>query len=481
MKPPPTWHVPDELRDAWESLPARRLAIGSGDETGAYLFPEPTPADLETLLSTLDRAGERLAGRPLGEITRAISAAASRFGDPASALRQETIELLAHATGRAEGMIAESMDILMAKLSPAGLRETVCAAVGEPAALDGFVAATAGRTRRAVGPRITYHMLAGNTPWAGVESLVAALLARSASLVKMSSGEPVLAGLFARSLAEIDSEIGTACAVLHWPGGDERLETVALTRANAVVAFGDNESVAVLSQKLSLRVAAGTVRFIARGHRASVALVGAEALVNDTSARETAAALAQDFSLEDQEGCLSPHAAYLETQSPGDGPAAVSAERFADFLAEALEECERRWPRRALDRAEASRIQQERGAAELRGATVLSPERSTKWTVVVDPRIDFAAVPLHRYATLRPVEKIHTAIRALEPACGMLSTIAVSGFGERRDRIVDWLAALCPGRICPLGQMQRPPAGWNHDGQSDLAALLTWVESEESG
>jgi hypothetical protein len=333
--------------------------------------------------------------------------------------------------------------------------------------------------RRAVGPRLTYHVLAGNTPWAGAESLVAALLARSASLVKLSSREPVFAGILAQALAEADADIASTIAVLHWPGGEDRLEGPALASADAVVAFGDNPSVASLSQKLASRKAAGKVRLVSRGHRASVALVGAEALADETSATRVAGALAQDFALEDQEGCLSPHCAYLVgTESQKEKTGAVSAGEFAELLAQSLERCEERWPRRALTAAEAARIQQARGAAELRGAVVLAPNRSTRWTVVVDPRGTFEPAPLYRYAWLRPVESVGSVVGNLEPACGMLSTIALAGFGERQAEVIGALAALRPGRLCPVGQMQRPPAGWNHDGESDLASLLVWVESE---
>jgi len=34
-------------------------------------------------------------------------------------------------------------------------------------------------------------------------------------------------------------------------------------------------------------------------------------------------------------------------------------------------------------------------------------------------------------------------------------------------------------RICPLGEMQRPPLGWRHDGRPALGDLVTWCDWEK--
>ena len=33
-------------------------------------------------------------------------------------------------------------------------------------------------------------------------------------------------------------------------------------------------------------------------------------------------------------------------------------------------------------------------------------------------------------------------------------------------------------RICPLGQMQRPPLAWRHDGRPPLGELIRWTDLE---
>ena len=67
----------------------------------------------------------------------------------------------------------------------------------------------------------------------------------------------------------------------------------------------------------------------------------------------------------------------------------------------------------------------------------------------------------------------------LSPAREYLSTIAVDGFGAGQEQAETQVAEMGPIRVCRVGEMQRPPAGWIHDGESDLKSLLHWVEFEK--
>jgi hypothetical protein len=391
---------------------------------------------------------------PASRAREIIRRVASRFLDPENARRRQALEQLALITGRAPAMLEESFDHLFRAWS-------------DPPALE------EGHGRRAVAPRLVYHVLAGNVPWAGVESLFAAVLLGSASLVKLSSKEPVLTGLVARSLAEEDEGWASALAVLHWPGGDHALEEVVLAEADAVVAFGDNEAVADYARRLAHRIAAGRVIFVPRGHRVSVALLGPDVLASEPAAREAARSLSFDVASEDQEGCLSPAAVYLVQ----DSAALVKPEGFAALLAEEMASRERFWPRRALAGGESAAVQQARSAAEFEGKPVWGPEGSTAWTVILDKDAAFAPALPARFARLHVVATMGQAIEALLPARGLISTVGVAGWKDA-ETLLAALRRLGPGRVCRLGTMQRPPAGWSHEGASDLDALVRWIEWE---
>jgi hypothetical protein len=444
-----TWHVPPARQAEWNELPQRSLAFGEGERRVTLEFPEPRRGGLELLAHDLALSSPPTEGAH--ELVRNVCV---RFLDPASAERRQALTQLAIVTGRAPAMIEDSFDHLFRAWS-------------DPPALE------APPRRRRVAPRLVYHVLAGNVPWAGVESLFAAVLAGSASLVKLSSREPVLTGLVARTVATEDARWADALAVLHWPGGDHALEEAVLAEADCVVAFGDNDAVASYARRLAHRIASGRVLFVPRGHRVSVALVGPGVLASERTAREAACALAFDVACEDQEGCLSPAAVYLVRGPEAD----VSAEQFAALLAAEMARRQEVWPRHALSVVEGAAVQQARAAAEFEGRRVWAPEGSTAWTVVLDEGAAFEPAPPARFAKLRVVDTMAQAVEALVPARGLISTVGVDGWKDAEE-LSAALTALAPGRVCPLGAMQRPPAGWNHEGASDLAALVRWLEWE---
>src|SRR5262245_19624656 len=418
-----TWYVPPVRRAAWETLPARTLSFG---EKLTLSFPGPRLAELEVLVHDLVSA-PRFERGP--EAVRGVSA---RLLDPSSAERRQALDLLVAVTGRARAMIESSFDHLF----------------GEWTKAPGLEAFPASTTRRLVTPHLVYHVLAANVPWAGVDSLFAATMAGSASLVKLSTREPVLAGLVAQLLAEEDPALSATLAVLHWPGGDHALEEAVLAEADAVVAFGDNATVAGYAARLAHRIAAGRVLFVPRGHRLSVAVLGPGVLAEKRAMADACRALALDLAYEDQEGCLSPSGIYLVSEG-------AAPDAFAAQLAEELGTRESEWPRRSLSEAEAASVQQARLAAEWAGARVLGPRDSTAWTVIVDESGSFVPAPQARFARLRVVDTMSRAIEELAPARGALSTVGIAGFGDEAAAVTA-LAALAPGRICALGHMQRP-------------------------
>jgi hypothetical protein len=465
-----TWWAPAGERERLAALPARTLHVNAAGSRLTYEFPRVGISDAERLARALVHGGAAWAARALAARIDVLARTGRRLRDPVDPLRRGLLLAVAEATGRTPAACAAGLDHLASKLDEDGSRRTLAAALGDVRALDQFVS-FGERRRRAIAPRLVLHVLAGNTPWSGLESLSAAVLVGAASMVKTANGEPAAAGWFARALADCDPVLGEALAVLYWPGGEQAVEEAFVAQSDAVAVFGDDVTVAEWTRRLAWRVAAGRVTFVPRGHRFSVAWVGGAAASDPDS---IAFRLAYDLTLEEQEGCLSPLAIYIEEGMAGD------AERFAERLAGALAAREREWPA-PRDPARASAVQQARGAAELRGARVIAPEASTGWTVVVDPRSDFEPPPAGRYAWLHPVARIEDAAAALGVARGSLAAVGIGGFAPaaRAAEAASMAAALAPGRVCALGDMQRPPAGWNHDGVADVASLVRWVEWEE--
>lgn len=446
---------------ALETLEARSLTCR---------HPRPTAALLADTIAALRRAGHDLAERPVAEIVDIVDAAAARLGDPNDPLRQRAEACIPPATGYSPAMAQLVLDRMAADWRAGALKRMLEAELGDPAVLDRFLPAGPRRATRARGPALSFHIFAGNVPGVAVTALVRSLLVKAPALAKLASGEPVLPVLFAHAVASVDADVGDALAVTYWPGGDTAPEADALRAADLVVVYGGDEVVASVRQR-----ARPDQRLVVHGPRFSAGLVTAAALQQgvETVADEVARAVA----CFDQHGCVSPHAVWVED------PQGDRIGGFVDAVAGALRRLERDLPRGDVDAAEASRIHQERGAAELRGhagqpVRVIAGE-GTGWTVVVDADPAFRPSCLNRFLYILPVPSLQDAMDALTPHGAYLQSVAVAGPPDLRMRLAGPLAALGATRVTTFERLPWPPPEWHHDGRGPLRELLRWVDIED--
>jgi hypothetical protein len=432
-------------------------------------YPRPAPELMEATTRHLRTAGRALRERPVQEVLRAIDGAAARLADPADPLRVRADQLLPLATGYSPEMATLVLDHMIADWRADSLGELLVAEFRDPGVLDRFVPTGAGRRSRAYGASLAFHVFAGNVPGVSVTSLVRSLLVRTPVLGKLASGQPVLPVLFAEALDSVDPELGEALAVTYWPGGDPDAEGPVLDAADLVVVYGGEDAVASFRGRIQPHQ-----RLVLHGPRLSIALVGADAPDGDLAflARQLARAVATF----DQQGCVSPHAVWIE--DPDGGAAAA----FAEALAGALREVEAALPRGRISPGEASAIQQERGAAEMRGhasgnVRVLRDE-GTRWTVVLDAEGAFRPSCLNRFVYVHPVADLDQAIDLMAPAGRQLQSVALAVAESRRVTLGDRLARIGATRITTFQRLPWPPVAWHHDGNGPLRELVRWVDLE---
>jgi hypothetical protein len=280
----------------------------------------------------------------------------------------------------------------------------------------------------------------------------------------------VLPVLFARAVTGVDPEVGRALAVTYWPGGSEDAEWRALEAADSVIVYGGQEAVASYAG----RVNEGT-RLVAHGPRLSVGLVAREALAQPTAlARSVARAVA----VFDQHGCVSPHSVWVEEGT-------LAAADFAEELADALEAVELELPRGRIGPAEASAIQQERAAAEIKGhgtetGTRVLTGTGTRWTVIYDDEPAFRPSCLNRLVRVHPIPRLEEAVDLLAPAARHLQSVAIAAPADRRLALADRLARVGATRITTFDRLPWPSPEWHHDGRSPLRELVRWVDLEDA-
>jgi hypothetical protein len=234
-----------------------------------------------------------------------------------------------------------------------------------------------------------------------------------------------------------------------------------------VVAYGSDASVAAVRSRVP-----PACRFVAYGHRISAAYVGREALDPDMS-RATVERAAADVAWWDQQGCLQPHAVFVEAGG------SLSPREFAQELAAALERWQVRRPRARVAAEQAAAIARWRGgwqARELAGRAEVYA--GAAWTVVLDEEPVLSPTPVNRSVRVVPVEGPGQVAAALAPWRGTVQSVAVAVPPERLLPLAAALGEAGATRLAALGRAAEPEAGWDHDGRPSLADMVRWVDVE---
>jgi hypothetical protein len=354
---------------------------------------------------------------------------------------QERIQLLTQS-----GQASE----LAERFSSDDLTSWITSELGHPEALDRFIP-HGPVLSRAFAPPILLHIVSGNTPHAAIQSVFRGLLLGSHNIVKLpSSGLPEFTSWVEQLSNELKNliELQSPLSEHHWQ------------KANAVVAIGSDTTMAAVQQRLQAHQT-----FIPHGHKISIGIV--------TEITEHAAILAaNDASLYNQRGCLSPHAIYVREQTPGD------AHKFADLLANAMEDFSHHSPPEPLNLSEAGAVANLRETSRFAAANspnhaLWESKGSSDWTVIFESSPQLRLSCLNRCVYVKPLPAILDVTTLGEEALH-LSTIALHPFDA--DRAASLANTLPAHRICPLGKSQTPSLFWHHDGWAPLASLVKWKD-----
>ncbi|HSJ14257.1 MAG TPA: acyl-CoA reductase [Longimicrobiales bacterium] len=471
MEPFDAWHIPlSGLPAELSTIPAALPPFDDATTTGPELrVARLSPGDLRRVSGALQEAGETLRGRPIDQVIAAIDAVARRFLDRDDALRAQALAWLPRTTGLSPAMAELVLDRTASDWLAPLLRALIQAELRDPRVLERFVRHRPGQYVRAFGPRLAFHVLAGNVPGVGVTSLVRSLLVRAPALCKTAREEPVMPVLFARALHTADPELGSALAVTWWPGGDLDLEDAALANADLVVHYGGREAVTSLAARIPRHV-----RLVEHGPRISFGIVAREKVGDPRLPAQIARATATF----DQQGCVSPHLVYVEH------PSHDVVRDFARRIAEALAQIGSELSRGRLSFEEASLIRAVRAAAEFRqigGAeTALFGDPSLAYTVIYDARPDFVASCLNRTLWCRPISSIHDVADLVRPFAPLLQSVAVAASRANTKRLAEALGQAGASRVTCFESLPWPAPTWHHDGRGPLRELLRWVDLERS-
>lgn len=244
-------------------------------------------------------------------------------------------------------------------------------------------------------------------------------------LLKTASGQEELAAV----LAAADPAISPR----PFASTDLVGRAAALAEAEAVVVLGSDATI----DDVRAHTPAG-VPFVGYGHRVSAAWVAAP---DD----DAAAGLAADLLAWDQAGCLAPQLVWCA------GDPVDLAARVAAAVTAREAELPMALP---VDAARARRAAET--LATMRGGQVFGTA-TARIATLPDPA--FRASPGHRFLWVLPADE--DALRAALPVLSTLAGDAPAGV-PLPEHV----------RRCALGEMQRPPLDWRHDGLPNLLPML---------
>lgn len=403
-----------------------------------------TAATVRATAGRLRAGGIELRTLTISERIAALDRLAAGWLASGSPWRERARVEVASATGYPSAAIDVALDHLWTALRAPHLEAVARAELSE-------------RKRGTTRPDLALHVLAGNVPGAGVFGIVAALLAGVPSLVKPAAREPFLPTLIIESIRSLAPELRRAVAVATWRGGTDDLDGAALAAADVVLAYG---RAATLD-----RIAAQAPRRLLRfGPRISVALVARGA-----AHRATAAALARQVALYDQQGCLSPQIACVEEESP------MATRRFAALVAEELARLELGLPGAPRDLAESAavwrHVERQRWRAQEGAAVETFGGENGRASVVCDRTADWPMSPLWRHLVMLPVPALATAATLLARLAGSVEAVGYAGPASGLADAAAVAATCGAHRLCPLERMQAPPFAWRQSGHPRLASF----------
>jgi hypothetical protein len=457
-----------------EELAWHTLKYGENDSRLEVKVPILTPAQMLLMTQIVKNAcNVQIKTMDVSEIVRTIDQAILRLLDVNNEDRKRIDTLLPIATGMDATMLRLNFSQYLQTFRALQLHRFIAEDFSNPKMLDEFQPRITGGWTKAVGAELITHIWAGNVPGLPLWSLISGLLVKSGTIGKVSSAEPICASIFAKVLVDIEPRLADCLSIIWWPNGDTNTAIHLFQQSDIVLAYGGNMALAAVQAQVPV-----TTRFLPHGHKLSFGMVSASAL-SVVRAKRLAAQAALDIVRYEQQGCYSPQMFYVERG------AQVSPQEFAQTLCGEMAALGHKYPRTSLSLEEASHIASWRESHEFAmlqspAVQVLGDKKDAFVVVYSDVPVSLNPSPLNRCVTVVAVDSLLDVMPLLKDQRPYLQTTGLATDPETLLQLGEALALAGVTRICAIGEMTSPAAGWHHDGRFSLADLVNMVDIETS-
>lgn len=397
-------------------------------------------------------------------IIRALGEAARRWTLPQFAPRAEITPAIAERLGYTTPVVSHALDRLFASITREALEAVIINELGSLRILDGFAPRNGRPPAYARGAENVLIISGDTTIGVAIPSMLFALCAEANVLVKDRSDHLIAA--FARTLIEEESALAHTLRVRTWENHEASHDAIA--RADLVVAFGRDETM----RDIRSHCKAGA-RFLPFGHRTSIGYIAREALASASAAHDLARAAALDALLYDGEGCLSPHALFVERGG------LVAPEAFAATFARACDDVSTTFPALVNEPTPpvASYRNRMRFRADALGLGGVHPGTNGPHLIVFDPPREEPPPLLPRTVGVYPIDSPETMLAYVREH--RLPLEAIGAAPNPREELLDAFIATGAPRITSLGRMQDPPLTGNHGGYERITPFVRFIYRDD--
>ena len=459
---------------AQEELAWHTLEYSTSDTRLEVKVPVLTPAQINTVAHLVKSAVQSEIKRmAVSDIVRAIDQAILRLLDVHHADRKRIDTLLPIATGMDANMLRHNFSQYLQTFRALQLHRFISEDFSNPKMLDEFQPRITGGWTKAVGAELITHIWAGNVPGLPLWSLISGLLVKAGTVGKVSSAEPICASIFAKVLADVEPRLANCLSIIWWPTEDPHISSDLFQQSDIVLAYGGNSALTAIQKQVPI-----TTRFLPHGHKLSFGMVSKSAL-SVVRAKRLAVQAALDIARYEQQGCYSPQMFYVERG------AQLSPQEFAQSLASELAALAHKYPRATMSVEEASQVASWRESYELamlqNSAVQVIGDKNDAFAVVYsDIPVALSPSPLNRCISVVAVESLHDVIPLIAEHRPYLQTVGLATDPETLLALGEALGQAGVTRICAIGDMTSPAAGWHHDGRFSLLDLVNMVDIEAS-
>ena len=423
--------------------------------------------DIYNILDEAHRLKKEIEKLRLEDIIEVLNRLSKLWLDESYPLRKEALQKLPSMIGFSKEMVKEGIKTMASMMDEHNLKIRLNADLGDMRYLDEWTYDPNFKGYVMAKPKgVAAHVSAGNVFVGGVDSLVQGIITKNVNIMKMSTNDPLFPVLFAKSLKQVDHTgiLHKAMALLHWKGGDEKIEKPIKQQCDAIVVYGGRDTVFSYRKDLGLHT-----KLIEYGPKYSFVVVQ-ESELKKRGIKEVAKLIAKDGLMWEQSACSSPHVVYVEKEE--------NARLMMEEIAKAYDEWAENLPQGKVYDDEAVEINKVRELAKVEKALGRSDFRVGKIglsTVVFQKSKEFQISCHNRTLFVKPIDNVFEVVKYIDPMGEFVQSVAIVSDDETAKALAGRLGSIGSDRFVEAGMMSQRKHGTPHDGTKGLAELIRWI------